>query len=745
VTFLNGALAFGAAAFAVPLVIHLLHRSRFRTIPWGAMHLLESVIRVNNKRIRLEQLLLLLVRCAIPAVLALCLARPVLTGWRALPGDAPASAVILLDNSYSMDAASGDRPHVAEAIDHASNVVGQLSRGSEVSVVKTGGGPVPVLESPIFDPRAMIQHLRLLRGGYGASQTAESFDAGLAILAGAANARRDLIVISDFQRPDWEGVPPSTLQRIRRKIDDMPIRPTVTLLHVGREVRENVSVDSVEFSRKALGVGQELRLRAHLRNHGQKAYPAARVLFRVDGAERAVSQVALGAKATAQALFTHQFKEAGSHVVEVEVAVDDQLGTDNRYAAAVPVLKRIGVLLVDGDPSSEPLESETDFLAVALTPFTFGRVKASDLIETRTVSVGELTEEAVSGARVVVLANVAKLGDAQVDLLSEYVRGGGSLLVFLGNQVNVNWYNETLFCEARGLLPMRIGPLGGGQGERGQPGESSRIVAQHFEHAALEVFNDRANGNLADAEIRKWYRLVGRSGIPSYRGVDNEQQHNPAEPRLASGGPEPLALARLETGDPLIVERRFGDGLVVLVATACDADWSNLPMRPSYLPLVQQLVTTTQSQVTPPRNIEAGEPAACVLPGDWHGMPLALTTPDGTRHTVRPARRGTHSVVRFDKTQQPGVYTFIGPDARPLHFVAEASREESDLRLLDPDRLEALAADLGADLVGSSAEYAELDQKRRHGREVWRLLWLGLLGLMFVELILEQRFTRVRT
>ena len=86
-TLLNGILALGAVAAAIPLLIHLLNRSRFRTVPWGAMHLLESVIRTNNRRIRLEQLLLLLVRCAIPAVLALCLARPVLTGWRALPGE----------------------------------------------------------------------------------------------------------------------------------------------------------------------------------------------------------------------------------------------------------------------------------------------------------------------------------------------------------------------------------------------------------------------------------------------------------------------------------------------------------------------------------------------------------------------------------------------------------------------------------------------------------------------------------
>ena len=732
-TFLNGILAFGAAAFVVPFVIHLLNRSRFRTVEWGAMHLLDSVIRINNKRVRIEQLILLLVRCAIPILLAFALARPVLTGWQALPGDAPASTIVLLDDSYSMDAANGDRPRINQAIDDACSIVGALSRGSDVSVVRMGGGPTPVFDTPVFDTKRMVQQLRLLRGGYGACEMTGSIDAALGTLANMANSRRNIILISDFQRADWETVPPATLERVRQQLDAMPIRPTVTLLHVGQEAEGNVSIDSLTFSTSTLGIGQDLQIRANLRNHGRKSYPSARVLFHVDGAQYGASQVSLDAKASTQVLFTHQFKNAGSHVVDVEVVVDDVLKTDNRYSAAVPVLERINVLLVDGAPSSEPLESETDFLAVALTPYTFGRAKLSDLIETRTVTTKELTELNVAGVSVVVLANVAKLSDDQVHLLAEYVRGGGSLLFFVGNKTDVDWHNRTLFAGAGGFLPMRIDALGGGSDASAK---TTRIIAQHFDHPALQIFNERANGNLADAEIRQWYRLGSGS---------REERTDPSRKEPTGDSSQSLVLARLETGDPLIVERRFGDGIVTQVATACDADWSNLPMRPSYLPLVQQLVTTMASEVTPPRNIRTGESAVAILPGDAHGATLSLATPDGTRHTVRPAARGTHSVVEFQQTQQPGVYTLTGPDARPLHFVAQTSRDESDLRLLDEEHLRSLAADLSADLVSSSDEYLELDRTRRHGRETWRFLLSAALGLMFVELVLQQRFSRVKT
>ena len=109
-TLLNGLLAFGALAFTIPLAIHLLFRSRFKTVDWGAMHLLDTVVRVNRRRIQLLHLLLLLLRCLLPVLLALCLARPILTGFQTLPGDAPQSLIIAIDDSRSMSARDGATP-----------------------------------------------------------------------------------------------------------------------------------------------------------------------------------------------------------------------------------------------------------------------------------------------------------------------------------------------------------------------------------------------------------------------------------------------------------------------------------------------------------------------------------------------------------------------------------------------------------------------------------------------------------
>lgn len=311
-TFLNGSLAFGALAFAIPLIIHILNRSRFRTVEWGAMHLLESVIKVNHKRFRIDQLILLLVRCAIPVLLALCLATPVLTGARLLEGDAPVSLVILLDTSYSMDTVDASGSRFDSAVDAACAIVGAASRGSEVAVIQTGGRPTPLFDQPVFDPEAVIRKLKQVPAGYGASDMQASLDEALATLSGMKHARRELIVISDFQPADWEAIGANAAESILRQVEAMSIKPELTLLPIGKPVDGNISVDSLEFPRRALGVGQQLAVRANVKNHGVTAIDHARVILRIDGTESSVSQTALGPNGTTQVLFPCTFDTAGS-------------------------------------------------------------------------------------------------------------------------------------------------------------------------------------------------------------------------------------------------------------------------------------------------------------------------------------------------------------------------------------------------------------------------------------------------
>jgi hypothetical protein len=719
-SFLNLLMLGGVAAFSIPLLIHIFNKSRFKIVPWGAMHLLEAVVRINKKRIRIEQLLLLLVRCAIPVILALCMARPVLTGWRSLMGDAPASAVVLLDNSYSMDAGGASGTNFDKAVAETGGLLGRMKRGSEVSVLLMGGGPEPVFDKPTFDPAGMAERLRQLKAGYGPIDATGSMEAGAMVISDMTNAKRDLIVVSDFQKSDWDAVNGAERRRVDELIHSMKIAPSLTFFKVGAEIKDNVCVESLDVTPKVVGVGQTINVRANLRSYGAKSYPDMRVYFRVDGKQIAASQVALGAEERSQVLFTHKFDKGGSHVIEVEADAPD-LKADNSYSAAIPVLSQLPVLLVSGDVSPKPLEGETDFIEIALQPYTSGKSAGlADLVQTTVIDAKLFTPESLKGQRAVVLANVNRLSDPQVAALREFVKQGGGVMVFLGNKIDLNWYNTVLAAPQTGLLPMRIDQLAGSQADLAK---QSSIVAQHYDHASLQLFNDRRNGSLADGQVQVWYKM--------------------SDPRQAVADQDkPAIIARLETGDPLLVEKRIGEGGVIVCATSADVEWNNLPARPFFLPLMQQLVTYLATSAEPPHNVEVGKPLVAFLPREAAGTSLTMIDPDSRKHQVKAVEKNGRAVIEFERTRRPGVYTLAGPTGEPTHFVVNTDRGESKLEQLTEADLQKLGEQMHASVVKTGDEYASIDQNRRHGREVWRWMLWSTLALLFGELLLQQWFAK---
>src|SRR5436189_4849474 len=102
-SFLNPIMLAGLAAVSVPIIIHLLNRRKFHKVVWAAMRFIQVSVEQNQRRMRIEDLLLLLLRCLLLVLLALALARPALhSGAPDLLGQSKVTAVIILDNSYSM-------------------------------------------------------------------------------------------------------------------------------------------------------------------------------------------------------------------------------------------------------------------------------------------------------------------------------------------------------------------------------------------------------------------------------------------------------------------------------------------------------------------------------------------------------------------------------------------------------------------------------------------------------------------
>jgi hypothetical protein len=238
------------------------------------------------------------------------------------------------------------------------------------------------------------------------------------------------------------------------------------------------------------------------------------------------------------------------------------------------------------------------------------------------------------------------------------------------------------------------------------------------------MFNDPRNGNLSEADIRLWYKMREDTSRTGDTGV--------------------TVLARLDTGDPFLVEKKFGEGRVLSCAVPCDAEWTNLPARPFYLPLMQQLVTYLASKVYPPRNVDVGKPLVAFLPSADAGKKAILTDPEGKAREIVIGTKGTRAIAEFGETQRPGLYVLDAPNNNRIHFVVNVDRKESDLSQLPESEVQTVAKAMGASVVKTFNDYRSLDQQRRFGQEIWQLLLAVMVGLLFLELVLEQVFARRR-
>lgn len=710
-TFLNLGLLAGAAAAAVPLLLYLWRRRKRQVVPWGAMHLLDQVIAVRRRSLRIERLLLLLVRCAIPVVLAAAMARPVFLGAAPLLRDARRSVLILLDNSYSMQAGGSDS-NFAKALQQTDELLAALPRGSDAQIVLMADDARALVTEPTFDIDRLREQVRATDAGFGRADVPRSLEVAARELGRMTGGSRELIVISDFQRTSFSDEQKSARDAALPLLRNLAPAPRLVLLPLPAPSIDNVAITSIDHTRSIVGPNQRLEIRATLRQLGSQPRENTRVFFRVDGQQRASTLVNLQPGQTAQALFEHRFAAPGSSVVEVATDPDD-LNADDTMSAAIPVWDRLPVLIVTDQLATASLRGSADYLNLALQTQD---INNRGLIQTKIIAAENADVRELESARVVVLVNAPRLPDAWPGALLQFVREGNGILLFPGDRIDIPWYHQRLLDADVTLLPARFDAL---RRRTAEDNTTTSIAMRRFEHPALELFNTPGSGDLSTATFHTWFTLT---------------------PITEPTGPQPIVLSSLQTREPMFVEKTMGEGRVILSAAACDTSWSDWPVQPSYLPLVHQLVTYLASHVFPPRNVEIGEPLIAVLPATSVGNSVTWLDPQGQRHLQPVVRRGSRAITEFRSTRRPGLYVVQLPDGKALHFVVRTQRHESELTCLDRDALRDLATELNATVADSATAVHEIDRATRHGRPIWTVMVALLLALLFLELYLQQRF-----
>ena len=750
-SFINVALAAGALAFSIPLLIHLLNRSKFTTVDWGAWHLLDSVIRTNQRRLQITNLLLLLLRCLIPVILAFCLARPVLTGFKSLPGDAPRSLVVAIDDSRSMLAApSGRQSRFQRLKDQLRELLGTMTRRDEIILVTAGDVDSPAVTTGVGDA---VEKVGAMQANSGPVDLGRLLNAAVDAAQQAVHQQRSIVVLSDFQSANIGNGTVATLQEIAKRTADSDFEPTISFLNFADEsdVLPNVSVDSVVVNSPAVVAGRNAQLSARIRNSSENPARDLRVIWTIDGVALAPRLASVEARATTTARLSHRIEEPGVHEVAVSVEFADSLAADNRRSIGVDVMREVNVAIVDGRPSSRPLEGQADFLSIALSPFAFGGDDQPDSVKASVIREGQI-REAIDKARpeILVLANVGTVDDANKKAIASYVLEGGSLIVFDGDAVKAADFNQPWQSGDGDLVfPGLLGEVVPAESETKDSESSLRLGEINNQYSAWAMLAPGDQRPLSQVEVRSFRKL------------------EVVEPKVDEDGNQivdessALVLLRTSEGDPIVVAAGRGKGQVIQFGVPCDASWTSLPLRMVYLPMMQQMildlagrrrVTTTgvgQPIAVPIQEFDAFESVAAAKKARTK-LSFTVESPDGSEVSLVPGEDDAKDLI-WTQTKAAGTYHFrqhIQTDERRENpndsedqaktlRVVQVPEEESQLRALSADRLESIAGTVNAKIYSSLNQLQSDDRTRRFGREIWRwllgLLLVGMIGELFLQ------------
>ncbi|MFQ5730402.1 MAG: BatA domain-containing protein [Planctomycetaceae bacterium] len=760
----NPALAAGGAALvSLPILIHLLNKRRFKTVDWAAMDFLLEADKKNNRRVRLENLLLLLLRCLAVLLIALLVGRPFLpagvTGG--LGETVPYDRIVLLDDSLSMGVQRDDRTAFEIARRELERFVEGLAANGDTEdslTVILASQPqrrLPGLRSALVTEETkteIIQRIRDLKLSDRPVRFDEALEAVEREMQGkGAKINKAVYVVSDMRDRDWtdarragHGDMLDALRRVAGKATGC------YLLNAGSPEAANLTVTAVVPVNKALVAGVESEFDVFVRNEGRRDVDDVVVRFAAGDSPKQTGRIAsIPAGKNGSVRFRYTFAaplgEAANRryqePVSIRVEVDpgprasiDQLPGDNVRYFAARVTAGIPVLVVDGDKSEDPFRSETFYLQRALKPLVERSGDKRSGIDLKVIEDDDLHAERLDDYQIVFLCNLYQVGEAERTKLETWVKQGGRLVVTLGDQVDEELFNRQMFREGAGLSPLRLDGIRGDETE--QKWASFRIEQPN--HQVLRLFQADDESLLQIVKVFRWWKCE----------VPKPAAAKAAKTTAPKTNPVSVPLTLVGAGDerfPAVAEKALGEGRVVLLTTSVDADWNDWPQPPGLnVPFFMELVGYLTRRAADDGAVAVGEQLRHEFDLNDYEPQAELLAAGGTKLTVHstavkdPDRKATRRLRRFDiaEVDRRGFYrlTMSRIDGRKerLLFAANVSPDEGRLK---PADTQALLDGVSGDAV----KLRDVEQMAGLGTEGAKgELWLWVLSALVAALFLEQ-------
>jgi hypothetical protein len=681
--FLTPFFLLGLGAIAIPVLIHLIQREKSRVVEFPSLMFVRRIPYQSVRRRRIRHWALLLMRAAAIALIVAAFARPFLRqgAVAAAVGGGAREIVILLDQSASM----GYGDHWSRAKDAARAAVRRLGADDRATLVLFDKNAEENMRAT-SDRQRLESAIVAAKVGSGATRYGPALKLAESILGRSPIKRREAVLISDFQRSGWTGS-----EEVR-----FPEGMTISTVSVASPNTANLAVPSVAFARSSFSGQERLTVTAGLSNKGDEPLKNVPVTLTIDGHEIQTETATVAAHASGSVSFT-QFTLSSPNVRGSVRAGTDPFPADNTFHFVLAPSAPVSLVIVDsGDRAASSL-----FLSKALS------IGTTPVFQVDVTSASRLTPAALDKRAVVILNDTMFPPAAGGGVLRKFLERGGGLLVVSGD--HATWPQG----EAE-LLPGRFGAI-----VDRTTGRSGSLGYLDYSHPVFEVFKAPRSGDFSAAHVFRYRAL----------------QTTPAD----------RVLARYDDGAVAAAERKVGGGRAIVWTSTLDDTWTDIAVKPVFLPLVHQIVRYLAHYEPPTSWLTVGQvlDLAARAKGRGDRSDRIVVTPSGERIAQSSAGEGNEGLLELN---EQGIYEIRSTGAaggRPEAIAVNIDPAESDLSAIDPRELVAAVTGHATPTAAAPAQSQEMTREESERRQSlwWYLLMAGLL-LLAAETVISNHLSR---
>ncbi len=414
---------------SIPVIIHLFNFRRYKTVYFPSVKFLREVKEKTTSTSTLKHLLVLLSRLLAVAFLVFAFAQPYIKekDTKVLSGSKAVS--IYIDNSFSMNALSGDLSLMETAKRKAKEIAKAFSADDKFQLLTNdfeGRHQRLISRDQILN---MIDEVQQSPDVKDISQVIERQKSAL---SSSNSPNKLLYLLSDFQKTTAD------LQTIK---PDSSFQITFVPLKASAE--RNVYIDSCWTESPVQLLNQPVKLFVKLKNNSEEDLHDSRLTLKINEQVKSISNFSVSANGSA--IDTISFNSSSEGWNKCELSITDYPVTfDDNYYFTFNVAAQIPVLVINE-------KQENTFLRALFSN--------SSVFSYKPVTATQINYAEIKQQQFIVLSDIQDISSGLSEALKNFINDGGSLLLFPGDKANLSSLNSFLtYVGAANLSSWNVTP-----------------------------------------------------------------------------------------------------------------------------------------------------------------------------------------------------------------------------------------------------------------------------------------------